>query len=77
MRDPDTLDDLSKDRFEGTVLRAISKSPKVIKKELGEEGAAGGAGAGQTPLGQVREQPAEVLQNPGLTLEFGFVFFQT
>lgn len=36
MRDPDTLDDLSKERFEGTVLKAISKNIK-IKEEPREE----------------------------------------
>ncbi|XP_054455849.1 uncharacterized protein si:dkeyp-121d4.3 isoform X2 [Anoplopoma fimbria] len=34
VRSPDTLDDLSKERFQGTVLKAISKYPrKEIKKE--------------------------------------------
>lgn len=53
MRDPDTLDDLSKERFEGTVLKAISKNVK-IKEELREEP----VGAS---FGPVRRIPAEVL----------------
>lgn len=47
MRDPCTMDDISKERFEGTVLRAISKYPrKEIKKEPLEN---------EVPLGQVKE----------------------
>lgn len=38
MRDPDSQDDISKERFEGTVLKAISKDIKMIKTELREDG---------------------------------------
>lgn len=74
MRDPDTLDDLSKERFEGTVLKAIFKSTKKFKKEPGKERGAGGGGAGQTLLRQVWEHPAKVLQNPGYILEFEVLY---
>lgn len=38
IKDPGTMDDISKERFEGTVLRAISKyGRKEIKKEAQEE----------------------------------------
>ncbi|XP_037321498.2 uncharacterized protein si:dkeyp-121d4.3 [Pungitius pungitius] len=38
VRNPDTLDDVSKERFQGTILKAISKYPrKEIKKEPKEE----------------------------------------
>lgn len=53
MRDPDTLEEISKERFEGTVLKAISRITK-IKKELPEEQEA--AKNGQTPLTPVREE---------------------
>ncbi|XP_076598707.1 uncharacterized protein LOC143327925 isoform X2 [Chaetodon auriga] len=53
MRDPDTLDDISKERFEGTVLKAISKHTRKIKKEPEEE-RGGGAEGGQAFLGQVK-----------------------
>lgn len=37
MRDPDTMDEISKERFEGTVLKAINKHPRrTVKKELEE-----------------------------------------
>ncbi len=42
IKDPDTLDDISKERFQGTVLKAIFKNMTKIKKELGEEGEEGG-----------------------------------
>lgn len=51
VRDPDSLDDISKERFEGTVLRAISRNLSKIKKEPREEGE--GAEGGQTLLRQV------------------------
>lgn len=55
IRDPDTLDDISKERFEGTVLKAISKNPrKEIKKEPEEERGGG-------DFGQV-EKTTEVLE---------------
>lgn len=52
MRDPETLEEVSKERFEGTVLKAISRITK-IRKELAEEQQA--PKNGQTPLTQVRE----------------------
>ncbi|XP_018530342.1 uncharacterized protein LOC108882367 isoform X2 [Lates calcarifer] len=59
MRDPDTLDDISKERFEGTVLKAISKNPrKEVKKDLEEneeKNRRGGDSHGQQMLlGQVK-----------------------
>lgn len=61
MRDPDSLDDISKERFEGTILRAISKNiKKKIKKEPREEG----RGAdGQTLLGQVQKIPGKSFES--------------
>lgn len=53
MRDPDTLEEISKERFEGTVLKAISRITK-IKKELAEEQET--PKNGQTPLTQVGEE---------------------
>lgn len=53
MRDPDTLEEISKERFEGTVLKAISRIMK-IKEELAEEQEA--PKNGQTPLTQVGEE---------------------
>ncbi|XP_054874839.1 uncharacterized protein si:dkeyp-121d4.3 isoform X2 [Amphiprion ocellaris] len=49
-RDPDSLDEISKERFEGTVLKAISKAPrKEIKKEPEEvQVERGGTENGQT-----------------------------
>ncbi|KAM6922319.1 uncharacterized protein PEZ65_010742 isoform 1-T1 [Lycodopsis pacificus] len=53
VRNPDTLDDVSKERFQGTVLKAISKYPrKEIKKEPEEEKEE--QADGQTLLGQVK-----------------------
>ncbi|XP_040905011.1 uncharacterized protein si:dkeyp-121d4.3 isoform X2 [Toxotes jaculatrix] len=59
IRDPSTLDDISKERFEGTVLKAISRNPrKEIKKEPQEnEEEWGGGGVsvdGKTRLTQVK-----------------------
>ncbi|KAE8280919.1 hypothetical protein D5F01_LYC21488 [Larimichthys crocea] len=56
IRVPDTMDDISKERFEGTVLKAISKNIKKIKMEPKEQlgGGGGGAEAGQTLLGQLK-----------------------
>lgn len=62
MRDPDTLDDISKERFEGTVLKAISKNVRKIKKEPGEERGGGGTEGGQTLLAQVQKESGKVLQ---------------
>ncbi|KAG7215253.1 hypothetical protein INR49_022649 [Caranx melampygus] len=57
VRDPCTMDDISKERFEGTVLRAISKYPrKEIKKEPPED---------EAPLSQVRDH--SVLQEEPVT----------
>lgn len=47
--DPDSLDDVSRERFEGTVLKAISKDLK--KEELGD---GGGGRAEGGPTSQVR-----------------------
>ncbi|XP_029376539.1 uncharacterized protein LOC115055158 isoform X2 [Echeneis naucrates] len=45
MRDPDTMDDISKERFDGTVLKAICKNPrKEIKKEPQENEGESGMG---------------------------------
>ncbi|XP_030012040.1 serine/arginine repetitive matrix protein 1 isoform X2 [Sphaeramia orbicularis] len=59
MRAPDSQDEISKDRFEGTVLKAIGKHPqKEMKKEphnkTEESGGEGGALNGQTALQQVK-----------------------
>lgn len=57
LRDPNSLDDISKERFEGTVLKAISKHPrKEIKKEPEEHQEGGAAQGGQVLFGQVRKQ---------------------
>ncbi|XP_037638022.1 uncharacterized protein si:dkeyp-121d4.3 isoform X2 [Sebastes umbrosus] len=59
IRNPDTLDDISKERFQGTVLRAISKYPrKEIKKEPEENKE--GPGAGQMLPGQVKIKVEEM-----------------
>ncbi|XP_068457966.1 uncharacterized protein si:dkeyp-121d4.3 isoform X2 [Clinocottus analis] len=52
VRNPDTLDDVSKERFQGTVLKAISRYPrKEIKKEPAENpGEPGGAGLPQVKI---------------------------
>ncbi|XP_028983518.2 serine/arginine repetitive matrix protein 2 isoform X2 [Betta splendens] len=68
LRDPHSLDDVSKERFDGTVLRAISKHPpKVIKKEPVDHQAGGGAQeekdgnkAGQS---SVKEEEEELKKN--------------
>lgn len=49
MRNPDTLDEISKERFEGTVLKAISRNMK-IKQEPTEA-----PNNGQMPVTQVEE----------------------
>lgn len=59
MRHPDTLEEISKERFEGTVLKAISRIRKV-KKELAEEGEEAPKN-GQAPLTQVRGEGASGL----------------
>lgn len=38
MRDPDTLEEISKERFEGTVLKATSRVTRVKKEEAPEDG---------------------------------------
>ncbi|KAM9847970.1 uncharacterized protein ACBR49_009236 [Aulostomus maculatus] len=54
-QDPSTLDDISKERFEGTVLRAISKKPsKEIKKELENETKGGSTEGGPTLFRQMK-----------------------
>lgn len=53
MRDPDSMDDISKERFEGTVLRAIFRSIGKVKKEAQEDG--GGAKDAQPLLGKVHK----------------------
>lgn len=37
LRDPDSRDDISKDRFEGTVLRAIGRTMRKTKSEALED----------------------------------------
>lgn len=37
MRDPDSRDDISKERFEGTVLRAIGRTMRKTKSEAPED----------------------------------------
>lgn len=56
MRDPDTLEEISKERFEGTVLKAISRIRKVKKEPAEEEEEA--PKNGQAPLTQVRGEAA-------------------
>lgn len=53
MRDPDSMDDISKERFEGTVLRAICRSIGKVKKEAQQDG--GGAEDVQPLLGKVHK----------------------
>lgn len=43
LRDPDSNDDISKERFEGTVLRAIGRTTKKTKSKAPDD--AGGAKA--------------------------------
>lgn len=57
VRDPDTLEEISKERFEGTVLKAISRVAKV-KTELAEEQE---PKDGSGPLAQVQR---EILLSP-------------
>lgn len=52
MRDPDTLDEISKERFEGTVLKAISRNMKIKQEPTEEQGAPNN---GQMPVTQVEE----------------------
>uniref|UniRef100_A0A3B4G420 Cold shock domain-containing protein n=1 Tax=Pundamilia nyererei TaxID=303518 RepID=A0A3B4G420_9CICH len=55
MRDPDTLDDISKERFEGTILKSIPRHPpKTIKKELEEKEEATEEEQGAADAGQVQ-----------------------
>ncbi|KAF1371401.1 hypothetical protein PFLUV_G00278750, partial [Perca fluviatilis] len=50
IRNPDSKDELSKERFEGTVLKAVSKYPrKEIKKEPEDPAAPGKREAEETP----------------------------
>lgn len=57
MRDPDTLDDISKERFEGTILKSIPRHPpKTIKKELEEKEEATEEEQGAADAGQVQLQ---------------------
>lgn len=67
MRDPDSQDDISKERFEGTVLKAISKDMKMIKKEPREGG--GSSECRQTFHGQVRNKFAVFLLFSGLKIK--------
>lgn len=69
------MDDISKERFEGTVLKAISKNIKKIKMEPKEQlgGGGGGAEAGQTLLGQV-QKILENSWNHGKVLESDILF---
>lgn len=53
MRDPDTLDEISKERFEGTVLKAISRNMKIKQEPTEEQGAPKN---GQMPVTQVEEE---------------------
>lgn len=53
MRDPDSMDDISKERFEGTVLRAICRNIGKVKKEVQKDG--GGADNAQLLLGKVHK----------------------
>lgn len=52
MRDPDTLDEISKERFEGTVLKAISRNMKIKQEPTEEQGPPKN---GQMPVTQVEE----------------------
>ncbi|KAM7385975.1 hypothetical protein PAMP_002008 [Pampus punctatissimus] len=55
IRDPNTLDDISKECFEGTVLKAISKNlRKDIKKPPEKKNGGRGAEEGQMLLGQIK-----------------------
>lgn len=57
MRDPDTLDDISKERFEGTILKSIPRHPpKTIKKEHEEKEEAAEEEQGAADAGQVQLQ---------------------
>lgn len=57
LRDPNSLDDISKERFEGTVLKAISKhTRKEIKKEPETPQRGGAAQDGQVLLRQAEKQ---------------------
>lgn len=57
MRDPDTLDDISKERFEGTILKSIPRHPpNTIKKELKEKQEATEEEQGVADAGQVQLQ---------------------
>lgn len=56
-RDPNSRDDISKERFEGTVLRAIGRTMRKMKKEAPED--AGGAEAAPSLLLKVQKNPNE------------------
>lgn len=57
LRDPDSRDDISKERFEGTVLRAIGRTMRKTKKEVPED--TGGAEAAPLLLLKVQKNPNE------------------
>lgn len=57
LRDPDSRDDISKERFEGTVLRAIGRTMRKTKKEAPED--TGGAEAAPLLLLKVQKNSNE------------------
>lgn len=56
-RDPDSRDDISKERFEGTVLRAIGRTMRKTKSEAPED--TRGAKAAPLLLLKVQKNPNE------------------
>lgn len=60
LRDPNSLDNISRERFEGTVLRAISKRPRKDIKEPEEPQRGGVAPDGQVLLRQMEKPNRKV-----------------
>lgn len=57
MTDPCTLEEVSKERFVGTILKAIPKNPcMAVKKEEPDKGGSGASDDGQILLNKVKKK---------------------
>lgn len=57
MTDPCTLEEVSKERFVGTILKAIPKNPcMAVKKEEPDKGGGGASDDGQIVLNKVKKK---------------------
>lgn len=57
MTDPCTLEEVSKERFVGTILKAIPKNPcMAVKKEEPDKGGGGASDDGQILLDKVKKK---------------------